>query len=485
MKRFYLTMLEKYWEDGVLAESVTEGMIRLIPKSINKSELKDWRPLTMLNTDYKIIARILASRLQLLLPLIVLPQQTGFIKGRNMLDNVLALWMAQDAAKINKSTGLFVKLDFEKAYDRLEHDYLWDTMGKCRLGSKFVQLVKGLTLGASTAVHLNGAKTFRFPVGRGVRQGCPLAPLLFALATQPLMTEMKHNYQIGKLKGFKIGECVFLDYSLFADDMGVFIDNSLQTFLELRAVLAKYEKSSGARLNLSKSSILLLGMDRPPDWFCQTGCSLMERGVIHKYLGAPTGLDLSKAQQDEFCTKKISSTLGRWENRLLSFEARITLLQHVLQAQPTFYTSIIKLSAITCRRVEQLYRHFTWGYGRDGKSKLALVRWDILCRPRQKGGLGIRSIADTNASLLGKWMGAILDDTAGTWSKAFGELATACRMRHNKNVVRREYSLPDLILTNKPLHLFGAELGTAMLSCWNVIRHDLVWDPQGIPFPVA
>ncbi|OAE26491.1 hypothetical protein AXG93_815s1540 [Marchantia polymorpha subsp. ruderalis] len=206
-------------------------------------------------------------------------------------------------------------------------------------------------------------------------------------------------------------------------------------------------------------------------------------GEIHKYLGAPTGQDLSKAQQDEFCTKKISSTLGGWENRLLSFEARITLLQHVLQAQPTFYTSIIKLSATMCRRVEQLYRHFTWGYGRDGRSKLALVRWDILCRPRQKGGLGIRSIADSNASLLGKWMGAILDDTAGIWSKAFGELVTACRMRHNKNVVRKEYSLPDLILTNQPLHLFGAELGSAMVSCWNVIRQDLVWDPQGIPFP--
>lgn len=111
------------------------------------------------------------------------------------------------------------------------------------------------------------------------------------------------------------------------------------------------------------------------------------------------------------------------------------------------------------------------------------MRWDILCRPRQKGGLGIRSIADTNASLLGKWMGAILDDTAGTWSKVFGELATACRMRHNKNVIRKEYNLPDLIWTNQPLHLFGAELGTTMLSCWNVIRQDLVLDLQGIPFP--
>ncbi|OAE19803.1 hypothetical protein AXG93_715s1010 [Marchantia polymorpha subsp. ruderalis] len=106
MKNFYLAMVAKFWEDGVLAETVTEGMIRLIPKSVNKLELKDWRPLTMLNTDYKIIAKILASRLQLLLPTIILPQQTGFVKGRNMLDNVLTLWMAQDAAKSSNRRGM-------------------------------------------------------------------------------------------------------------------------------------------------------------------------------------------------------------------------------------------------------------------------------------------------------------------------------------------------------------------------------------------
>lgn len=367
MKKFYVSMVHKFWEEGVLAETVTEGMIRLIPKAVNKMELKDWRPLTMLTTDYKIIARILAGRLQLLLQKIILPQQTGFIKGRHMLDNVLTLWMAQDAARTRKHPGMFVKLDFEKAYDRVEHDYLWDTMAKCGLGQQFVALVKGLTLGASTAVHVNGAKTYRFPVGRGVRQGCPLAPLLFVLATQPLMSEMKASFQAGRIRGYQVGETVLLDYSLFADDMGVFIDDSYSSFQELRTVLGKYEKSSGARLNLSKSAILLLGMDRPPDWFFLTGCTLMQPGEVHKYLGAPVGLGVSKQTQDEFCTKKIAHTLGGWELRLLSFEARAVLLQFVLQAQPTFYSSIIKLSATTCRKVEQLYRQFLWGTTKKGR----------------------------------------------------------------------------------------------------------------------
>ncbi|OAE35038.1 hypothetical protein AXG93_3253s1010 [Marchantia polymorpha subsp. ruderalis] len=126
-------------------------------------------------------------------------------------------------------------------------------------GEHFINLVKGVMLGASTSVYLNGAKTFGFSVERGVRQECPLAPLLFALATQPLMTLMKHNFQLWQLKGFKVGDSVFLDYSLFADDMEVFSDELFTFFQELRFVLAKYEISSDARLNLTQSSILYWG----------------------------------------------------------------------------------------------------------------------------------------------------------------------------------------------------------------------------------
>lgn len=124
MKQFYVRMLEKFWTYGVLVETVTEGMIRLIPKSINKIELKDQRPLLMLDTDYKIIARILPRRLQIPLRALMLPKQTCFIKIRNMLDNVMHFQMAQDATKTCDSLYMFVKLDFEKACDRLDHSFV-------------------------------------------------------------------------------------------------------------------------------------------------------------------------------------------------------------------------------------------------------------------------------------------------------------------------------------------------------------------------
>ncbi|OAE25853.1 hypothetical protein AXG93_2145s1520 [Marchantia polymorpha subsp. ruderalis] len=297
------------------------------------------------------------------------------------------------------------------------------------------------------------------------------------------MSEMKASFQAGRIRGYQVGETVLLDYSLFADDMGVFIDDSYSSFQELRMVLGKYEKSSGARLNLSKSAILLLGMDRPPDWFFLTGCTLMQQGEVHKYLGAPAGLGVSKQTQDEFCTKKIAHTLGGWELRLLSFEARAVLLQFVLQAQPTFYASLIKLSATTCRKVEQLYRQFLWGYNKEGKAKRSLVRWDIVCRPKEARGLGIRSLADTKSSLMGKWIGAIIDETAGTWGMALVDLVKQGRSRYHRDIVRKHYSLSDLILTRQPLHLAGTEVGRALMLCWQTIQADMTWEPAGVAIP--
>ncbi|OAE30170.1 hypothetical protein AXG93_4295s1250 [Marchantia polymorpha subsp. ruderalis] len=385
MKDFYIRMVGTFWAEVLLAETVTGGMIRLIPKSVNKMALKDWRPLTILTKDYKIIARILAGHLQLLLQKIILPQQTGFIKGRNMLDNVLSLWVAQDAARTYKHKSMFVKLDFEKAYDRVEHNYLWDAMSKCGLGLRFITLVKGLTLGTSMAVH------------------------------------MEQSFQAGRLRGYKVKDMVLLDYSLFADDMGVYIDNTHSSFQELGRVLAKYEK--------------------------------------------------------------ISNILGGWELRLLSFEARAVLLQFVLQAQPTFYSSLIKLSATTSRKVEQLYRQFLWGYIKDGEAKRSLVRWDLLCRPKAEGGLGIRGLPNTNSSLMGKWIGSILDETAGTWGLALADLVKQGRARYHTDIIRKHYSLPDLILTRQPLHLAGTEIGRALMLCWRTVQADVTWEPAGVAIP--
>ncbi|OAE26479.1 hypothetical protein AXG93_815s1420 [Marchantia polymorpha subsp. ruderalis] len=120
---------------------------------------------------------------------------------------------------------------------------------------------------------------------------------------------MKASFQAGRIRGYQVGETVLLNYSLFADDMGVFIDDSYSSFQELRMVLGKYEESSGARLNLSKSAILLLGMDRPPDWFPLTGCTLMQQGEESRAAVPLVSVGIQQGWNSETFTGQMGSTL--------------------------------------------------------------------------------------------------------------------------------------------------------------------------------
>lgn len=182
-----MAMIENFWITGILPDSIKDGFIKLIPKKADKILLKDWHPLTMLNITYKLIAKILAVRLKRVLPSLISKQQTGFIPGSHILENISVAWLTFDWIHRNKFPALNLKLDFEKAFDKVEHDYIWETMHLLGIGSHFIKLVKALLVPAASVVQVNGFVTCGIPLRRGVRQGCPISPLLFVISTQPLM----------------------------------------------------------------------------------------------------------------------------------------------------------------------------------------------------------------------------------------------------------------------------------------------------------
>lgn len=125
----------------------------------------------------------------------------------------------------------------------------------------------------------------------------------------------------------------------------------------------------------------------------------MEAGTVDKYLGA-TGMEITSEHGDDLCMEKVAETLGGWDSTFLSCESRHTLLQLVPQAQATFYVSLMCFSAKACKKIEQLCGHFLWGYNKEGSAKIALVKWEFVCRPKSKGGLGINHLVDCNTSLM-------------------------------------------------------------------------------------
>ncbi|KAL2643350.1 hypothetical protein R1flu_010937 [Riccia fluitans] len=281
--------IHKVWDTGKLAWKHQTGVIKLIPKEGDRQRIKNWRPLTLLNAGYKLVSKLMANRLWLVLPEIVDTQQKGFIQGRNITDSVLNFLLCQEWAEKSQQEMLFIKLDFEKAYDRVNHKYLWQVMETTGFDPKFIQLTKGLVEGSTSKLHVNGRFSQEILIERGVKQGCPLVPLLFSLSTEPLMSLLKKQECDGNLEGLYLARSRTALYNFFADYSGVFLKASQMNFRSLQQTISMYEKISGAKLNLEKSTVIPVGMASTPQWLRAMGCYIAREGEPIWYLGYPIG----------------------------------------------------------------------------------------------------------------------------------------------------------------------------------------------------
>lgn len=156
MEGGYFSLICHFWATGELYLSFNEGILKLLPKKADKRRINDWRPIALLTTAYKLVAKLISLRLRKVLHKIVSPRQTGFILGRQILDNISITCLAFDWVEQNGKLVLFMKLDFEKAFDRLDFKYIWATLTKMGLGGTFLTLVRGLIQNATTKIHING-----------------------------------------------------------------------------------------------------------------------------------------------------------------------------------------------------------------------------------------------------------------------------------------------------------------------------------------
>lgn len=155
--------------------------IALLPKTEDRSRIKNFRPISLLNTLYKVIAKIYANRMKPMLHHWILPSQTGFVPNRCILDNIFLAFETLDWTLESNQKIIMLLLDFEKAYDRVSWSFLKQTMGRMGFEDTWIQRVMALNRNASATIIINGEQSEAFNLQRSVRQGCPLAPYLFLL----------------------------------------------------------------------------------------------------------------------------------------------------------------------------------------------------------------------------------------------------------------------------------------------------------------
>ena len=207
---------------GKMSIEQMRRVLNLIPKKDKDlCFLKNWRPITLLNTDYKIIAQVFALRLQRVLFTIISEHQNGYVKGRYVGFNIRTVLDVIQYTSENEISCLVSFLDFEKAFDQLEWPFIQKTLAAFTFGDNFKGWVNAMYNEVSSCVTNNGYSSRFFTVSRGIRQGCPLSALLFIMAVEILSLNIQQNNNI---KGIEINKKE-IKISQLADDTTLFLQD--------------------------------------------------------------------------------------------------------------------------------------------------------------------------------------------------------------------------------------------------------------------
>lgn len=254
-----ISEIQCFFRNGSLPQSINSTHIRLIPKIPSPISVADYRPIALCNVYYKVISKLLSLRLKPMLHYTISENQSAFIPGRAISDNVLITHEILHYLKTTKSMkrgSMAVKSDMSKAYDRLEWGFIKCVLEKLGFCEKFVTLIMECVTSVSYSFLINDAVMECVVPQRGIRQGDPLSPYLFILCSEVLSGLCLKAQKEGRLPGVKIAKnSPSLNHLLFADDTMFFIPTDNRSCLVLKEILALYEAASGQRINTDKSSI--------------------------------------------------------------------------------------------------------------------------------------------------------------------------------------------------------------------------------------
>jgi len=282
-----------------------QGIITTIPKEGKpKLYLKNWRPITLLNTAYKIASAAIAERLKTVLPQIIHEDQKGFIKGRYIGDNIRMLYDTMLYTEKENIPGMLLTIDFEKAFDSVSWRFLQKSLDYFNFGPDIKRWVSTFYKNIKSCVSVNGHYTKWFDVGRGVRQGDPLSPYLYLICAEILSLMICSNKNIN---GIRLGVKEML-LSQFADDTTLFLDGSERSFSEAIRTLKKFAAISGLHINCGKTQVVWIGSEiNSPTRFLRDTNFCWDPGIF-QILGLKFSTD----------TGRIPSI--NYENRLKRFE---------------------------------------------------------------------------------------------------------------------------------------------------------------------
>ena len=369
---------------GSLPPTLRDSVISLIlKKGKDPLDCKSYRPISLIGCECKILAKILAARLNEVITYLIHQDQVGFIRTRNSADNFRRLINIMWVLRNSNDPAAALSLDAEKAFDRVEWHFLFATLENFKFGAKFISWIKLLYALPKASVVSNGVISQPFELARGTKQGCPLSPLLFAIALEPLAAAIRRD---PNFPGIQIGDSTH-KVMMYADDTLVFITDPERSVPALFDNIRLFSRLSGYKVNWSKSEALPLTAFCPKNLFPG---DFVWPSIGIKYLGVLFPPQLSDLIRVNFepLLDKFKSDIERWSPLYLSLWGKANVIKmncapkfnYILQSRP------VKIPLKYFKQFDRLCNKFLWN-GRRPRLNLKKLQ-----RPVDQGGLGIPNL---------------------------------------------------------------------------------------------
>ena len=312
----------------------------------------DFRPISLVHSFAKLVTKLLANRLAGRLDQLVSPNQSAFIKGRFILDNLLLVQHTTKFLHQQKQPRILLKLDITKAFDSVSWPFLLEVLKNLGFGPVWCDIISGLLASSSTQVLLNGSPGNKIAHCRGLRQGDPLSPMLFILVMDILCLMVKKASEEALLQPLA-SRALQQRISLYADDVVIFLHPAAEDIGVTLDILQLFGEASGLQTNVQKSSVLPIHcreevravlLDNLP-------CPLSEFPC--KYLGVPLSPVKLTKNQIQPMVDKIADRLPSWKADLLTKAGRKILVQSVLTSMTVYLLMALDLPSWALKAIDK------------------------------------------------------------------------------------------------------------------------------------
>ncbi|WMV24639.1 hypothetical protein MTR67_018024 [Solanum verrucosum] len=367
-------MVKAFFCGQELTRFITHTNLVLLPKKETVKHFSDLRPISLSTFMNKILSRLIHERMVMVLPKLISPTQSGFVRGRSITENVLlAQEIIRDINRRAKNVNVVVKLDMAKAYDRVSWIFL--------------------------------------------TKGDPLSPTLFIIAAEVLARALNSLHKDDNFKGYGMPKwSPEINHLSYADDTILFCSGDRVSVIKMMKILKDYEAISGQMINKSKSFFYL--HDKTPLIVAirmRRLTGIRQGNFPFIYLGFPVFYGRNNSCYYEELIRKIAKRIFAWHNRFLSFGGKQILVNSVLQSLPIYMLSAMNPPKRVMEQIHQIFAKFFWGKSGGVKGK-HWVAWRELCFPKEEGGIGFRSLHDINKALFAKLWWNFTVSTNSLWA---------------------------------------------------------------------